>query len=115
MDLAIFYFYGLIIIIGIGIFMIAGILGFLILKIVQINKKRSREYMKNITYSIVGGIIAVVLLELRGNEWENLLFYLINVPISIGIIFLFILIGFWYLHMIDKIFDFFEKEIKQKN
>lgn len=108
-DSSLFYVYGVAFIIGLCLFIITGLFGLFILKISKINTKKGREYLKNMIYAITGGIIAVILLELRGDGWKNPFFYLFTMPMHLSLIFLFILFGFWYLYLIDKLFDFLEK------
>jgi uncharacterized protein YacL len=114
MDLALLFVYVISILIGVCLFALAGIFGLAIIQLSNANKKRGKKYLENITYGIVGGIIAVILLEMRGNEWMNFNFYIIKLPLALSTIFLFVLIGFGYLYGIDKLFNFLESLEKSK-
>lgn len=107
-DLSLALVYALAILIGICLFTLVGIVGLVIIQISHANKEKSKRYLENINYGIVGGIIAVILLEMRGNSWMHLNFYIIELPLALLTIFIFILVGFGYLYAIDKLFKTLE-------
>jgi hypothetical protein len=109
MDLSLILVWGLIALVGICLFIITGIFGLLVILVANIDRIKGKEYLKNITYGIFGGIIATILLELRGEGYKQIMFYIISLPMNLLVIFIFVLCGFWYLFLIDKLFDFLEK------
>lgn len=109
MDTSLLIVYGLIFIISLCLLVIVFLLGLVIIYISSKKVERSYQYLKNLTYAIFGGIIAVVLLEVRGENFTDWSFYAIKMPIAIITILLFLLCGFLYLHLLDKVFDYLKK------
>ncbi len=70
----------------------------------------SKDYLKNIIYAIFGGIIAVILLEMRGLDWKQWAFWAINLPLNLVAILIFILCGFLYLYLLNVMFKYIEKK-----
>jgi hypothetical protein len=108
-DWSLYLVYAWIFLIGIFLYVLVGIFGILIVIFSNIDREKGKEYLKNITYGIFGGIIATILLELRGDGYKRLFFYIINMPLSLLTIFTFVLIGIVYLHLIDKLFYVLEE------
>ena len=104
-ELAIFPVYGIIIIISLALFGMIFVLGNLVATISGINSERSHRYLTNIIISIFGGIIAVILIELKGQDITDLTFYLVVLPFTLLLVLIFVLFGIWYLYIMDKMFN----------
>ena len=104
-ELAIFSVYGVIVIIALALFGMIFVLGNLIATISGINSERSHRYLTNIIISIFGGIIAVILIELKGQNLADLTFYLVVLPFTLLLVLIFVLFGIWYLYIMDKMFN----------
>ena len=113
-ELSIFPVYGMIVIISIALFGMIFALGSLVATISGINSERSHRYLTNIIISIFGGIIAVILIELKGQNITDLTFYLIVLPFTLLLILIFVLFGIWYLYMMDKMFNRIKDKEKTK-
>lgn len=86
------------------LFCLVSTLGLIILFLCRLDTKKAKRYLENITFGIFGGLIAVILSETRGNQWTQLNFYVIELPLTIIVIFVFVICGFLYLYSIDKLF-----------
>ncbi len=80
------------------------LLGIIIHQVTKRDKEISYEFFKNLVYAIFAGIVIVIILELRGEDIFHSVFWMIKVPISIGLITLFSLFGLIYLHFLKIIF-----------
>jgi len=103
-DTTIFPVFGLIILISLGLFGMIFVLGNLIAATSGINSERNHRYLTNIIISMFGGIIAVMLVELKSQDVGSSSFYLITLPFTLLLILIFVLLGIWYLYTMDKMF-----------
>lgn len=115
-DVSIFPVYGLIIVISLALFGMVFVLSTLIASMSSMNSERSHRYLTNIIISIFGGIIAVILIELKGHDFLSSSFYLIILPFTLLLILIFVLFGIWYLYVMDKMFNYVkDKKNSKKN
>ena len=80
------------------------LLGIIIRWMTKRDENISYEFFKNLIYAIFTGIAVIIILELRGESISNPIFWMIKVPISIGLVTLFSLFGLIYLHLLKIVF-----------
>ena len=105
MDYALLFVYTLATVISLCILILVFLFGFLVLLISKKNPNESYEYLKNLVYAVYGGIIAIILLELKGESIANPYFWTIKMPLALLTVLIFILFGFLYLYLLKRIFN----------
>ena len=114
MDTNLLIVYALLAVISLCLFLLVALFGSLIIFLSSRNIERSKHYLKNIIYSIFGGVIAIILLELKGTLID-LNFFTIHLPLNLLTIFIFVIMGLVYIALLDKFFIFLEKLKKKTN
>jgi len=61
------------------------------------------DFLKNVIYGVYGGLIATVLWELKGTK-VDIYFLILKIPMTLSIIGIFILLGFLYIYLLNKLF-----------
>lgn len=69
---------------------------FLIGKLMKKNKESSLKFFELLIPGIFGGIIVIILLELRGKGITNIIFWTINLPLTILLVAIFVFFGLGY-------------------
>ncbi len=96
--------YSLAAFLSICLFVLVSLFVVIIFLVAKKNPTESYEYLRNIVYATFGGIIAIILLELKGEDISNPYFWTFKIPITLLVIFIFILLGFLYLYLLKKMF-----------
>ena len=104
MDWALISVYILVGIISLCFFILVIIIGGLILYFSKRDIESRYEFLKNMVYGAFGGIIASIFIDLRGTDWLNIYFWIIKVPLTLLAVGIFILLGFLYQFILDRIF-----------
>lgn len=105
MDWALLSVYLLVAILSVCFFILVVLIGWLILFFSKRDIENRYDFLKNMVYGAFGGIIAFILIDLKGTDWLNVSFWLIRVPLTLLAIGIFILSGFLYLYILNKIFQ----------
>jgi hypothetical protein len=104
MSYALILVYLLAAIISICLFSIVLLLGVLLLWAFRKNPDEIYEYLRNLIWGIFGGIIAFVLLELKGESLLNPYFYVFEIPMALGVCLIFALCGILYLFILKRVY-----------
>jgi len=112
-DYALLGIYALVAILSICIFALILLLSILVFLLSKKHPEESYDYLKNIVYATFGGIIAIILLELKGESIFNIYFWTIKVPLTLLLVLVFIICGFLYLYALKRIFFWINPKLKK--
>lgn len=104
MDYALLLVYALAGIISICLFALVLLIGFLVLWAWRKGPDEVYGYLKNLVWGIFGGIIAVIIIETRGESIINPYFYIFKIPMILIVCLIFILFGILYLFILKRIY-----------
>ncbi|MDO8564193.1 MAG: hypothetical protein Q7R87_04240 [Nanoarchaeota archaeon] len=104
MDKALLIVYGWIALFGLLVYLLVFILGCIIFFIFRKNPDKIYEYFKNLVYGAAGGLIILILTDLRAFDWKSYTFWSVNMPLALVLLAIFILLGCFYLYILEKFY-----------